>query len=108
MRRLYYIPTSSLNFNSIVASESISPARFYYKRTFGMKRFTDIFEGKWADVTLLADQPAFFSRPLSDLEDHPMLIEVYLDEEDVTTLGNGFYYINRTIYICFYIIKIFF
>ena len=99
MRKLYYIPTSSLNFNSIVASESISPASFYYKRTFGMKRFTDIFEGKWADVTLLADQPALFSRPLSDLEDHPMLIEVYLDEEDVTTLGNGFYSINRTIYI---------
>lgn len=108
MERLYYIPTSSLNYNSIVACESISPSKFYSKRKFGMKRFTDIFDGRMADMTLLADYPARFSRPLSDVEDHPMLIEVILDEEDVSTIGNGFYAINRTIYITPYNTKFIF
>ena len=61
--------------------------------------YVDIFDGRFVDVTLLADHPAIFIRPPSDVEDHPMLVEVHLDEEEVTAIGNGFYIINRTIYI---------
>lgn len=108
MERIYYIPTSSLNFNNIVASESISPANLYSKRAMGMKSFIDIFDGQMLNMTLLADHPACFCRPLSDLEDHPMLIKVILDEENVTTIGHGFYSTNRTIYITPYNTKFIF
>ena len=37
-----YLPTSTLNFNSIMSSESVSPASFYSKRGFGHKRFEKV------------------------------------------------------------------
>ena len=37
-----YIPISSLNFNKIISSESISPSMYYEKHNFGDKRFTRI------------------------------------------------------------------
>lgn len=40
-----------------------------------------------------------FSRPKSDIEDHPMVIEVRLNESEVTPLGDGFYSTDKTIYI---------
>ena len=32
-----YIPTTTLNFNNILSTESISPAIFYEKRGFGLQ-----------------------------------------------------------------------
>lgn len=35
----FYIPTASLNFNNIMSTGSISPAIFYEKREFGIRKF---------------------------------------------------------------------
>lgn len=99
MEKKLYIPTSSLNFNCIIANESISPGILYPKRAFGMKRFVDIFNRKNANTIILTDYPAQFNRPPSDVEDHPMLMEVYIDEGEITAIGNGYYTIDKTLYI---------
>lgn len=94
----FYIPTSSLNFNNIFSSESISPAAFYEKRGFGYRRWTNIPENNLANAILLYDSPHMFSRPDCGLEDHPMLVEIRSDEEFVT-VTEGVYCTNQTIYL---------
>lgn len=39
MNSFLFLPVSSLNFNSVFSTESISPRRFYSLRNFGSKRF---------------------------------------------------------------------
>ncbi len=82
----YYIPTSSLNFNNILSSESISPKSFYSARSFGYSRWTSIPENPFDNSIVLYDKLCALSRPLSDYEDHPMIVEVYLDESVASTL----------------------
>lgn len=99
MEKTLYIPTSSLNFNNIISTESISPASFYAQRSFGMKRFTNIFENQYNNIIIASEQLLSFSRPISEVEDHPMLLEVTIDEKEIGSNGNGYYAINKTIYI---------
>lgn len=99
MEHIFYIPSSTLNFNGVVTSESISPACFYSRRSFGLRRFVDIFNGKFGQHIILNNNLQGFSRPKSDIEDHPMVIEVRLNESEVTPLGDGFYSTDKTIYI---------
>ena len=61
--KTYYIPTSSLNFNNIFSSESISPKGFYYRRNFGYSRWTSIPENPFNGVVLLYCEPKMFMRP---------------------------------------------
>ncbi len=102
----YYIPTSSLNFNNILSSESISPQSFYSRRGFGYSRWTDVEENNCGDVILLYDKPFEFERPNSDSEDHPMLVE-FDTYEEFPHLGNGVYYSDHTIFLnpwdCYFI-----
>lgn len=101
MEQMYYIPTSTYNFISIVSSESFSPANYYVQKFLGAKNisFVDIFNGQFRSNIILSDQLCMFTRPPSDVEDHPMIIEVWLDESEVTPLGDGFYSTDKTIYI---------
>lgn len=94
----YYIPTSSLNFNNILSTESLSPKSFYEKRGFGYSRWFSVEENSIAHLTLLYDVPHMFERPKSDIEDHPMLIEIDIDEE-FPKVVEGVYYTDRTIYL---------
>lgn len=94
----YYIPTSSLNFNNILSTESISPKSFYEKRGFGYSRWFTIEENNIEHLSLLYDAPHMFERPKSDYEDHPMLIEIDVDE-DFPKMTNGVFYTDRTIYL---------
>ena len=94
----YYIPTSSLNFNNILSTESLSPKSFYEKRGFGYSRWFSIEENCIAHLTLLYGAPHMFDRPKSDIEDHPMLIEIDTDEE-FPEVVEGVYYTDRTIYL---------
>jgi len=82
----YYIPTSSLNFNNVLSSESISPYAFYARRTFGYHRWIKTEENPNDNVTVLYPSLKYFSRPASDLEDHPMIIEVWLHKEEADTM----------------------
>lgn len=98
MKKLY-IPTSTCNFNNILSSESISPKAFYPRRGFGYSRWTDIPENNNDNVILLYEEPFAFSRPKSDTEDHPMLVEIETDEEFPKTKVQGVRYSDHTIYL---------
>lgn len=94
----YYIPTSSLNFNNILSTESLSPKSFYERRGFGYSRWFTVEENSIEHLTLLYDKPHMFERPQSDIEDHPMLIEIDVDDE-FPKVADGVFYSDRTIYL---------
>ena len=94
----YYIPTSSLNFNNILSTESLSPKSFYERRGFGYSRWFSVEENSIEHLTLLYDKPHMFERPQSDIEDHPMLIEIDVDDE-FPKIADGVFYTDRTIYL---------
>lgn len=96
--RKYYIPTSTLNFNNIFSTESISPKSFYAERGFGYGRWQPVEENNFDDAIILYDTPHEFSRPESDLEDHPMLIEIQTDEV-FDKIQDEVYKTERTIYL---------
>lgn len=98
MKKLY-IPTSTCNFNNILSSESISPKAFYARRGFGYSRWTNIPENDNDNVILLYEEPFAFSRPKSEVEDHPMLVEFETDEEFPQTRVKGVRYSDHTIYL---------
>lgn len=94
-----------MNFNNIMSSESISPKAFYHKRSFGIPRWTSIPENPFEHSIVLYDHIGCFERPQSEYEDHPLLIEVILDEkiedslESLDILGEQAYLLDRTIFI---------
>lgn len=94
----FYIPTSTFNFNNILSSESISPKSFYTKRGFGYSRWLSIPENGKDNAVMLYDKPFSFVRAASDIEDHPMLIEIQTDE-DFKIVADGVYYCDHTIYL---------
>lgn len=94
----YYIATSTLNFNNIFSSESISPKSFYEQRNFGYSRWTEIHEDVSDNIIILYDKPFSFTRPASDVEDHPMLIEIETDC-NFEQIDDGVYYCDKTIYL---------
>ncbi len=94
----YYIPTSSLNFNNILSTESLSPKAFYDKRGFGYSRWFTVEENCIEHITLLYGTPHMFERPISDIEDHPMLLEIDTDET-FPQLAEDIFYTDRTIYL---------
>ena len=100
--KTFYIPTSSLNFNNILSSESISPKAFYQKRSFGYGRWTTIPQNPFENSIVLYDELCTFSRPSSDVEDHPLLIATVLDEAIESTFlrfDNHIYLSDHTIFI---------
>ncbi len=99
MMKKLYIPTSSLNFNNILSSESISPRSFYERRGFGYRRWTAIPENENENVILLYETPFSFDRPISDVEDHPMMIEITTDEDFPLANASGVRYSDHTIYL---------
>lgn len=97
MKKLY-IPTSTLNFNNILSSESISPKAFYAIRGFGYSRWQEVAENNQENSILLYEEPFEFVRPASDVEDHPMLVEITTDKE-YPSIANGVYYSDESIYL---------
>lgn len=93
-----YIPTTSLNFNNILSTESISPKGFYASRGFGYSRWFSIPENDFEGAILLYESPAIHIRPESDLEDHPLLIEIKTDE-DFPVAKEGIRYSKHSIYL---------
>lgn len=93
-----YIPTTSLNFNNILSTESISPKGFYASRGFGYSRWFSIPENNLDGALLLYESPAVLVRPKSDLEDHPLLIEIETDE-DFPVAKKGIRYSKHSIYL---------
>lgn len=71
-----YIPTSSLNFDNILSSESIAPAALYPQRGYGYRTF-DIAEGvNYHNKIVLMSKIPEFSIDDEMRENYPMIIEV--------------------------------
>lgn len=81
-----YIPTTTLNFNNILSSETISPKVFYERRGYGYKRWVTVAENCLENGILLYKKPFSFTRPDNGLDDYPMLIELEMDEDEVAEL----------------------
>lgn len=92
-----FIPTTSLNFNNILSTESVSPQAFYTSRGFGYSRWYPIPENNVSGCILLYESPAKIIRPKSDLEDHPLWIVMETDKE-FPKLKNGIRYTQQTLY----------
>lgn len=94
----YYIPTTTLNFNNILSSESISPSIFFQKRGFGYSRWFKIPENEQNNSIILYDSLSRVERGDSDLEDHPMIIEINTSEL-FHEIEKGIYITDKTIYL---------
>lgn len=94
----YYIPTTTLNLNNILSSESISPAWVYSERRFGYARWVSVPEQPSENLVLLYTTPGSMSRPNEGMEDHPLLVEIET-ERLYEQLEEGIYYTDKTIYL---------
>lgn len=107
-----YIPISSLNFNSIFASESISPSIFYQKRNFGYKIFEKIEELRsFNNSIILYDKfPVFDIKP-DGRDNYPMVVEIKIefDIQSVKTIDAvSIYQYGKTIYLSPFTTKVYF
>lgn len=99
----YYIPTSTSNFNCLLADESISPCGFYQKRSFGYRSFAKVPPNDNE-----AHLPLFVSRPVFELPDDtpgfPLVLEIdssLINESELrqgSCEGGTFFYIDKTLY----------
>lgn len=96
-----YIPTTTLNFNNIMASESISPAGFYSIRGFGYKRFDKVEPNNLDNRIVLYEKFPIFKINDDELENYPLVIEIYTETigEDTIKEENGIFYSEETIYL---------
>lgn len=94
----YYIPTTTLNFNNILSSESVSPYIFFQKRGFGYSRWFVIPENEQNNCIVLYDSFSYLERGDSELEDHPMVIEINTNEI-FREVEKGIYISDKTIYL---------
>lgn len=81
-----YIPTTTLNFNNILSSETISPKAFYERRGYGYRRWETVEENCLENGILLYKEPFSFTRPDNGLDDYSMLVELEMDEDEVAKL----------------------
>lgn len=109
-----YIATTSLNFDAIVSTDSISPASFYQKRGFGITLFYDKASFILPNSILLTDAFPRFNINRSEVDHRPMVIEIdTLDyppyfEAVKKNIDHTVYRTERTIYISPSTSKIFF
>jgi hypothetical protein len=96
-----YLPTSTLNFNSIMSSESVSPASFYLKRGFGYKRFEKVNPNRLDNRIVLYPKYPIFDIADKELENYPMVIELESKtlKEDIVKEVDGLFYVDETIYL---------
>jgi hypothetical protein len=105
------MPTSTLNFNNIMSSESISPAQFYQDRGFGYKRFTKVEPNNLDYLILLYDKYPIFDIDDKKLDNFPMIIEIdkkLVNEDVIQKCLDGVYFSEETIYLNPFITKIIF
>jgi hypothetical protein len=106
-----YIPTTTLNFNNIMASESISPAGFYPVRGFGYKRFDKVKPNNLDKRIILYDKYPIFDINDIELENYPLVIMVtrqHIGEDIICEYKDGVFYAEETIYLNPFSTKIYF
>lgn len=101
MPRKLYIPTSTLNFNNIFSSESISPFSFYIKRGYGFHRFEKVLPNNLNNIILLYEKFPNYVVNDKEIENYSMVIEIDIDycPAKITKIANGIYSCSETIYL---------
>lgn len=101
MKQKLYIPTSSLNFNNIMSSESISPQSFYEMRGYGYKHFEKVELNSLDNTILLYEEFPDFSIDDSELENFAMVIEISPEfcNAKISSVAEGVYECHETIYL---------
>ena len=100
-----YIATTSLNFDAIVSTDSVSPAAFYQQRGFGITLFYDKASFFLPNSILLTDAFPIFSINRSEVDHRPMVVEIDTKDyppyfEAVKRNGDNIVYqTERTIYL---------
>jgi hypothetical protein len=74
-----YIPTTTLNFNNILSTGSISPPSVYAARRFGYNKFEDVPPNSFQNVLLIYDRCPIFSIVDTDRDNHPLVIRIRAD-----------------------------
>lgn len=97
-----YIPTTTLNFDNILSSESISPKAFYGKRGFGYKTWETVDENNLENGIVLYKQPFSFTRQDNGFDDYPMLVEMEINQNECDRFikcEDWGYIVNHTLYL---------
>lgn len=100
-----FIPTSTLNFNNVFSSESISPASFYYKRKFGYKRYSTVAPNPFNNSILLYNKIPKFEINDYENDNYLMIVEInskYLPEGTLPVYdkdGIKIFQIKNTLYL---------
>jgi ssDNA-binding Zn-finger/Zn-ribbon topoisomerase 1 len=101
-----YIATSSLNFNSILATESISPEAFYENRNFGYKRFTKVKPNPFSNSIIAYSKIPVFKIEETDFDEYPLIVEIsknLIKEDSISnhSENNGvkIFQLHKTIYL---------
>ncbi|WP_434580764.1 topoisomerase DNA-binding C4 zinc finger domain-containing protein [Sulfurimonas sp. NW15] len=74
-----YIPTTTLNFNNILSTESISPKSFYENRNFGYKRFEIVEPSRLKHSLIAYTKIPYFEINDDELDNYPLIIEISKD-----------------------------
>ena len=100
-----FIPTSSINFNNIFSTESLSPSQYYQRRGFGYKRYENVEPNPFQDRIIAYNRLPYFSIKESEYENYPIVIEIIKEAFDnialkKTTVNDIIVYeIQQTIYL---------
>lgn len=110
-----YLPTTTLNFNNIFSSESISPQSFYPIRSYGYKRFTTIKPNPFSNSILLYNKYPLYDLVDIEKDNYPIIIEFsedFFNEENITCVseedGVKIFQVNSTLYLNPFQVKVFF
>ena len=77
----YYIPTTNLNIDNILSTESISPICYYSKRNFGAKYFEKTpYDINEYNILLYSKIP-MLNLESEDIEEFPIAIDIDDDEQ---------------------------
>lgn len=75
-----YLPTTTLNFNNILSTGSISPASVYSTRQFGYKKFELVEPNPFHSVLLLYNRYPEFEIESGDRDNHSMILRLCADK----------------------------
>ena len=95
----FYLVTSSLNFNNIFSTGSISPKIFYENRSFGSDIYYDLGNEVLQNAIILyRNIPRVLIDKNSDLSQYPVVFELNKKASELIKISDNIYISYKTIY----------
>lgn len=95
-----YIPTSTLNFNNILSTGSISPAAVYAARRFGYNKLEVVPPNPFQSILVLYERYPIFTIEDVDRDNHPLVIRIRADHiSNELRMVGGVHVCDTTIYL---------